>query len=99
MISATVSEKRAGRVSCYATGACRDDQPALRVVRNIMKKDRFDAFPVAHRDRASTALTAVFGPAPIGAVTAMTGGVTTASVYRVEVGARRYVLRIEGEPS
>ena len=29
----------------------------------------------------------------------MTGGATTASVYRVEVGQRRYLLRIEGEPS
>ena len=64
-----------------------------------MIKGRFEAFPVAHRDSASTALSAAFGPAPIGAVTVMTGGVTTASVYRVEVGERRYVLRIEGEPS
>ena len=29
----------------------------------------------------------------------MTGGATTASVYRVEVGDRRYLFRIEGEPS
>jgi hypothetical protein len=64
-----------------------------------MIKSRFDAFPVAHRDSASAALSAAFGSAPIGAVTTMTGGATTASVYRVEVGERRYLLRIEGEPS
>jgi hypothetical protein len=64
-----------------------------------MNKGRFDAFPVAHRDGASMALSAAFGSAPIGGVTVMTGGVTTASVYRVEVGERRYLLRIEGEPS
>src|SRR5882672_4468597 len=64
-----------------------------------MIKSRFDAFPVAHRDSASAALSAAFGSAPIGAVTVMTGGATTASVYRIEVGERRYLLRIEGEPS
>ena len=64
-----------------------------------MIKSRFDAFPVAHRDSASAALSAAFGSVPIGAVTAMTAGATTASVYRVEVGERRYLLRIEGEPS
>ena len=30
---------------------------------------------------------------------ALTGGATTASVYRIEVGERRYLLRIEGQPS
>ena len=64
-----------------------------------MKKSRFDTFPVAHRDSASAALSAAFGSAPVGEITAMAGGATTASVYRVEVGARRYLLRIEGEPS
>ena len=64
-----------------------------------MIKDRFDAFPPAHRDAARAALVAAFGPAPIGAVTALTGGATSASVYRVEAGDRRYLLRIEGAPS
>ena len=64
-----------------------------------MIKSGIDAFPVAHRDSASAALSAAFGSAPLGAVTAMTGGATTASVYRVEVGERHYLLRIEGEPS
>jgi aminoglycoside phosphotransferase (APT) family kinase protein len=64
-----------------------------------MIKDRFDALPAAHRDIAREALIAAFGMAPIGAIAAMTGGMTTASVYRVEVGRRKYLLRIEGEPS
>jgi Phosphotransferase enzyme family len=57
------------------------------------------AFPIAHRDNASAALTAAFGRVPIGDVTVMAGGATSASVYRVEVGERRYLLRLEGEPS
>jgi len=61
--------------------------------------DRFDAFPVAHRDNARAALVSAFGAAPIGTVMAMAGGATTAAVYRVEVGARRYLLRIEGQPN
>ncbi|MEP6839112.1 MAG: phosphotransferase [Bradyrhizobium sp.] len=63
-----------------------------------MIEDRFDALPAAHRDIAREALSATCGTTPI-AIVAMTGGMTTASVYRVEVGARKYLLRIEGEPS
>ena len=64
-----------------------------------MSKDGFDVFSIAHRETARSALAAAFGSTPVGAITAMTGGATTASVYRVEVGQRRYLLRIEGEPS
>ena len=64
-----------------------------------MSKDGFDVFSIAHREAARSALAAAFGSTPVGAITAMTGGATTASVYRVEVGQRRYLLRIEGEPS
>lgn len=64
-----------------------------------MIEDRFDAFPAAHRDIAREALTATCGTTPIDAIVAMTGGMTTASVYRVEVGTHKYLLRIEGEPS
>ena len=62
-------------------------------------KSGLDRLSEVHRDRASAALSAAFGPAPISAITAMTGGATTASVYRVEVAARHYLLRLEGEPS
>jgi aminoglycoside phosphotransferase (APT) family kinase protein len=47
----------------------------------------------------SETLAAVFGSAPIGAVTPMSGGVSGASIFRVEVGERHCVLRIEGPPS
>jgi len=64
-----------------------------------MIKDRYDAFPVAHREKARAAMVAAFGAAPIGGITALTGGATTAAAYRVEADGRRYLLRIEGEPS
>jgi len=61
--------------------------------------DGFEALSIVHRDSARAALVAAFGAAPISGITAMAGGATTASVYRVEAGQRRYLLRIEGEPS
>lgn len=64
-----------------------------------MVKDRFDVFPAIHRDSVRSALGAAFGSAPVGEVSAMSGGATTASVYRVEMGGRRYLLRVEGQPS
>lgn len=64
-----------------------------------MKEDRFDALPVVDRDKACAAIVAAFGAAPVGDITALRGGATTASVYRIEVGRRHYLLRIEGEPS
>src|ERR1700730_18628117 len=64
-----------------------------------MTPDCFDAIPAAQRETARAALIAALGSAPIGAITPMTGGVTSASVCRVEVGGRRLVLRMEGEPS
>src|SRR6202171_5123689 len=64
-----------------------------------MTPDCFDAIPAAQRGTARAALIAALGSAPLGAITPMTGGVTSASVCRVEVGGRRLVLRIEGEPS
>jgi aminoglycoside phosphotransferase (APT) family kinase protein len=64
-----------------------------------MSRDSFDAFPAAHRETARAVLSAAFGSAPIGAITPIMGGATSASVFRVEVGGRRLVLRIEGQPS
>src|SRR5580704_17783872 len=64
-----------------------------------MIHDCFASLPDAHRETARSALLAVFGAAPIGAITPVTGGMTTASTFRVEVGGRRYLLRMEGEPS
>jgi aminoglycoside phosphotransferase (APT) family kinase protein len=64
-----------------------------------MSHDFFDALPAAHRETARSALSAVFGSVSIGAITPISGGATSASVSRVEAGGRRYLLRMEGEPS
>ena len=62
-----------------------------------MSVDPFAAF--AQPDGVRSALATVFGRARIGPIVALTGGATTASVYRIEVGERPYLLRIEGQPS
>jgi hypothetical protein len=64
-----------------------------------MSHDCFDTLPAAHRETARSALSAVFCSVPIGAITPISGGATSASVSRVEAGGRRYLLRMEGEPS
>src|SRR5450755_4109528 len=64
-----------------------------------MSTDCFDGFPAAHRETARSALVAAFGAAPIGAITPIAGGASSASAFRVEVGGRRYLLRVEGAPS
>jgi aminoglycoside phosphotransferase (APT) family kinase protein len=64
-----------------------------------MGKDHFDTIPAAHRDTVRSALAAAFGRAPIGAVTPVTGGTTTASTFRLDARGRHHLLRVEGEPS
>ena len=64
-----------------------------------MNKDCFDVLSAAHRETARSALVAAFGSAPIGAIAPITGGATSASIFRVEVGRRRYAMRMEGQPS
>jgi aminoglycoside phosphotransferase (APT) family kinase protein len=64
-----------------------------------MRHDRFDILPEVHRETARSALAAAFGSAPIGAITPVAGGMTTASTFRLEARGRRYLLRMEGEPS
>ena len=44
-------------------------------------------------------LAAAFGSAPIDAIALVTGGASGASAHRLEIGGRRYLLRIEGTPS
>jgi len=61
-----------------------------------VSKDPFDAFPAVHRETARSALAAAFGSAPIGAVTPVAGGMTTASTFRLESRGRPYLLRVEG---
>jgi aminoglycoside phosphotransferase (APT) family kinase protein len=59
----------------------------------------FDIISAAQRETARIALRAAFGPAPIGAITSLMGGVSGASVFRVESRGRHYVLRMEGTAS
>jgi hypothetical protein len=64
-----------------------------------MGNAHFDALTDAQREAAQAALRCVFGTVPIDAVTRLSGGITTAAVYRIDAGGRRYVLRVEGTPS
>lgn len=64
-----------------------------------MSQDCFDVLSAVDRETVRSALSAAFGAAPIGAITPMTGGATSASVFRIEIGHRRYVMRVEGQPS
>jgi aminoglycoside phosphotransferase (APT) family kinase protein len=64
-----------------------------------MSTDRFDAFPVSCRETMRAAFTAAFGSAPIDAVTPVSGGATSAFIFRIEVRGRHYLMRAEGLPS
>ncbi|MBI3495961.1 MAG: phosphotransferase [Proteobacteria bacterium] len=64
-----------------------------------MSKDCFDAFSTVHREIVRSALVAAFGSTPIGSVTPIAGGASGASPFRVEVGDRRYLVRVEGRAS
>ena len=61
-----------------------------------MSKDPFDAIAAANREAARSALASTLGAASIAALTPVSGGASGASVYRVESGDRRYLMRIEG---
>jgi aminoglycoside phosphotransferase (APT) family kinase protein len=65
----------------------------------VMSADHFDIFPAARRETVRSALAAAFGSAPIDAIAPIAGGASTASTFRLEAGGRRYLLRVEGEPS
>jgi aminoglycoside phosphotransferase (APT) family kinase protein len=59
----------------------------------------FDQLSESQREATQTALRHVLGTVPVDAVTRLAGGFTTAAVFRIEAGGRRYVLRVEGTPS
>ncbi|MGH9695817.1 MAG: hypothetical protein ACRD5Z_16815, partial [Bryobacteraceae bacterium] len=63
-----------------------------------MNEDSFDGLSAAQRDSVRSALVASFGSAPPGAIMRMTGGASGASTFKVEVGDRCFLLRIEGQP-
>jgi hypothetical protein len=64
-----------------------------------MSKDCFDTLPAERREHVRSALVAAFGSACLDAITPMTGGASTASTFRLEARGRRYLLRVDGEPS
>ena len=64
-----------------------------------MSNDPFAALPADRRDVATSAIASVLGPAAAINVRPVTGGVSGAGVFLVEAGGRRFVLRLEGEPS
>jgi aminoglycoside phosphotransferase (APT) family kinase protein len=57
--------------------------------------DVLESLPEDRRDAARSALAASFGSAPVGALQPIIGGASGALIYRVEVGERHYVLRLE----
>lgn len=64
-----------------------------------MSNDPFAVLPAARRDIAISAIAAVLGPAATVNVRPVTGGVSGAGVFLVEASRRRFVLRLEGQPS
>src|SRR5690348_8891484 len=64
-----------------------------------MANDPFAALSAAQRHAALQAITAVFGAAPRPDLRPLTGGVSGAFVFLIEMNGRRFVLRIEGPAS
>jgi aminoglycoside phosphotransferase (APT) family kinase protein len=61
-----------------------------------MSQASFTALAAPQREAAHSALAAAFGAAPVGPVTPVSGGASGAAIFRVEVGGRPYLLRVEG---
>jgi aminoglycoside phosphotransferase (APT) family kinase protein len=64
-----------------------------------MEDHPFDALSAHHREKVRSALVAAFGSTPIDAIARIAGGASTASTFRLDVGRRAYLLRVEGQPS
>jgi len=64
-----------------------------------VNKVPFDTLSTEQRENVRSALAAAFGSAAIDAITPITGGASTASIFRLDAGDRRYLLRVEGQPS
>jgi aminoglycoside phosphotransferase (APT) family kinase protein len=64
-----------------------------------MSNDPFAALPAGRRDIAISAIVAVLGSTAAVNVRPVTGGVSGAGVFLVEASHRRFVLRLEGQPS
>ncbi|MGY3690754.1 aminoglycoside phosphotransferase (APT) family kinase protein [Bradyrhizobium sp. USDA 3240] len=58
-----------------------------------------DILPPVQRETAHAALREVIGTAAIDAITSISGGATSARLFRIDAGGKNYLLRIEGVPS
>ncbi|MDP3852696.1 phosphotransferase [Phenylobacterium sp.] len=63
-----------------------------------MSKDPFEIIAKSHRDSARSALAAL-GSAPIKTIDPVYGGASGASIFRVEAGGERFLMRVEGPAS
>ena len=61
-----------------------------------MGKTDLEQLPPRQREAAYAALTEVFGSAPLDEVTAVTGGMTAARLFRIDANGHQYLLRLEG---
>jgi aminoglycoside phosphotransferase (APT) family kinase protein len=59
--------------------------------------DRLELIPAERREAARTALAAAFGARPVDGLRLLQGGVSGALIWRVDVGGRACVLRLEPE--
>jgi hypothetical protein len=64
-----------------------------------MNKHPFDTLSAEQCENVHSALVAAFGSAPIDAVAPIAGGASSASTFRLDVGGRVFLLRVEGQPS
>src|ERR1700761_3446872 len=65
------------------------------VIKDLASAD----IPEAQSEIAREALKRAFGTRPVQSIELVGGGITTALVLKVHVSDRRYLLRVEGEPS
>jgi aminoglycoside phosphotransferase (APT) family kinase protein len=65
----------------------------------LMSEDHFQGLSAEQRENAHAALVGAFGRAPIDAIVRVAGGASTASTFQIDRRERRYLLRMEGEPS
>jgi aminoglycoside phosphotransferase (APT) family kinase protein len=63
-----------------------------------MSHDGLSALSDAQRETVHSALLAAFDGAPVG-IAPIAGGASSASTFRLKVRSRRYLLRVEGQPS
>jgi len=64
-----------------------------------MSNDPFDIVPAVHRDAARAVLATAFGATGIGTIAPVMGGASGALAFRIGIGNRRHLLRIEGPAS